>query len=124
MSTYYPDRWVIIKLNLVKEPKPLYKVLIGLSGSYTEGDAWRVSSGIVNINEQGDIYFIYNHSGSQYICYKESEGMNAIMDGIFNMFSQEIEKLKSGTIEIVPIEEVRNMLQKEKHSVEKIQHDN
>ena len=64
MSTYNPDNWVIVKIG------DDYKVLAGWSGSYLYGDSWRLSSGIVRIEDHSDVFRIYNHSGSCYVCRK------------------------------------------------------
>lgn len=75
MST--PDRWVILKLN--NEGKAFYKVLAGWSGSYLEGQSWRINSGITKVESKDNYYLFHGYSGSIYKCYKSSYGMNTIM---------------------------------------------
>ena len=73
-----PDKWVILKVA-----EDLYKVLGGWQGGYLDGDSWRLSSGIVKIEDDGDFHLIHNHSGSIYKCHKDCEGMTMEMNGIY-----------------------------------------
>lgn len=65
----YPDGWVIIK---VEGPEPHYRVFASWSGGYTNGDVWRMNSGIVKCeyDEKEDEYSFYGTSGSVYVCHK------------------------------------------------------
>lgn len=45
MCTYYPDEWVVLKITTDKEV--FYKVMACWRSSYTEGESWRMNSGIV-----------------------------------------------------------------------------
>ena len=66
-----PDNWVILKVTLTDET--FYKVLVGWSGGYLDGDAWRMNSGIDKVEEDGDYYLFIGASGSVYKCHKASE---------------------------------------------------
>lgn len=79
-----PDRWVILKLN--NKGKTFYKVLAGWSGSYLDGQSWRINSGIVSVESNDDHYLFHGHSGSIYKCHKSGYGMNMIMSGIASNF--------------------------------------
>jgi hypothetical protein len=87
MSEYNPDKWVIIK---IKESDN-YKVLGSWSGGYLDGDSWRLSSGIVKIEEKGDYFLIRNHSGSTYKCHKKMAGMNVIASSVFSSIEDKAE---------------------------------
>ena len=53
MTTYTPHKWVIIEITT-----PDYsakKVFAGWHGGFANGDSWRVSSGIVDIEKQVDL---------------------------------------------------------------------
>jgi len=69
---YTPDNWVIIKFNT---KPPHYKVLAGWSGGYTQGDSWRMNSGITRVSSGEAHYNFYGSSGSQYQCHKEAYGL-------------------------------------------------
>ena len=103
MSTYSPDRWVIVKFNGESS-----KVLAGWSGGYLDGDNWRLSSGLEKIEEDGDYYNMINHSGSVYRCHKDSNEMNVIMIQMYDVMKQLTEK-DGGTIEIISVEEFNDV---------------
>jgi hypothetical protein len=82
MTQYEPDKWVVLKLN--NEGKTLYKILGGWSGSYLDGQSWRINSGITKVEEDGDYFLFYGYSGSAYKCHKDTYGANMIMSGIIS----------------------------------------
>ena len=69
MSEYSPDNWVVLKITFADEPV-FYKVLAGWSGGYTQGDAWRLNSGVTKVEKHGDYYIFHGESGSTYSCHK------------------------------------------------------
>ena len=69
MSNYTPDNWVVIKMD---GDEPHYRVLAGWSGGYLDGNSWKMNSGIVRVEIDGDYYRFYGLSGSCYSCHKES----------------------------------------------------
>jgi len=69
-TMYKCDNWVIVKSP--SETDPHYRVLVGTSGGYLDGDSWRMNSGIVQVEEVGDYFYIYGSSGSCYQCHKDS----------------------------------------------------
>ena len=69
MSNYTPDNWVVIKMD---GDTAHYRVLAGWSGGYLDGNSWKVNSGIVRVEIDGDYYCFYGLSGSCYSCHKES----------------------------------------------------
>lgn len=74
---YTPDAWVLMKtLDSVK-------ILAGWRGGYLNGDKWRLSSGVCNIEDKNTYWLITNHSGSIYCCFKQLEGMISIMAGMY-----------------------------------------
>lgn len=66
---YTCDNWVIIKF---KGNDPHYRVLTGTSGGYLDGDSWRMNSGVVAAERDGEYYLFYGSSGSCYKCHKNS----------------------------------------------------
>jgi len=79
---YTPDKWVVVKLT--KNSKTIFKVLAGWSGSYLDGQSWRMNSGISKIETTDNHYLFYGHSGSVYKCSKNGYGTNNIMNGIIS----------------------------------------
>lgn len=70
MSEYFPDSWVVLKMNTGKET--VYKVLAGWAGGFTNGDSWRMNSGISFVTKVKDHFNFYGSSGSCYECHKDS----------------------------------------------------
>jgi len=96
MRDYTPDRWVVIEIKSPNE-EPIRKVLAGWYGGFTQGDSWRINSGITEVIEHDDRYEFVGSTGSVYRCYKHAYGMSSLMAGIFEHYSN---KLK-GEIELV-----------------------
>ena len=93
MNDYVPDRWVILEIDVSNSNSR--KILSGWYGGYTQGDSWRLSSGIVDVKEYKSYYEVINHSGSIYTLYKNSEGMSSYMQDIYNSWIKQDEiKLK------------------------------
>jgi len=90
---YTPDKWVVLKIE--DNGKIGYKVLAGWSGSYLEGQSWKINSGIVKVEEDGDYYLFYGNSGSVYKCHKNGYGTNLIMSDIIN------QALATGNVEVM-----------------------
>lgn len=105
--TYTPDRWVILKItrydNLTDTTKSIYKVFAGWLGGFTQGQSWKLNSGIVKVETEENFYLFYGHSGSVYQCFKGSEGMSSYMYQILENFKATAINAK---IEIVPVTEV------------------
>lgn len=82
MRTYRPDRWVVVKIDLEKEP--LYKVFGSWSGGYLYGDSWRLNSGVERISEKEDSILFHGYTGSVYECHKDSYGYAEFSRGILD----------------------------------------
>jgi hypothetical protein len=72
---YTPDEWVLVKVN---GTDPHYRVFGSWLGDYLNGDSWRLNSGIVRAEQDGDSYIFYGASGSAYICHKDSYGVKSM----------------------------------------------
>jgi hypothetical protein len=84
-SKYTPNNWVIIK---VKETG-LFKVLGGWSGGYLDGDYWRLNSGIIKVELDGNYWLFYGNSGSIYKCHKDSYRLSHNTSGIYRQLDEE-----------------------------------
>ena len=93
-NIYWPDRFVILKIEAPEET--LYKVMGFWSGSYLEGDSWRINSGIESYKiEDGRVRF-FGYSGSCYDCSVDSfgatgYGMSVLQDMIYSATVADIE---------------------------------
>jgi hypothetical protein len=108
MSTYTPDRWVMLKLSMPSEPKPVFKILAGWVGGYLSGDSWKLSSGTTDameMHKEGTKVLRFGQcSGSEYVCCPESYGLTAYTSGILDGWLQDAKKAES-TIKIEIMEE-------------------
>ena len=79
-----PDSWVIIEVN--HEGEQFQKILSGWSGGYLDGDAWRMSSKIkeIEINVDLDYFTVNTESGSQYNLLKSTQGLRMSNASIYN----------------------------------------
>lgn len=80
--TYTPDAWV-----LIQTPEGV-KVLAGWRGGYLDGDQWRLSSGVTQVQDADNHWIMTNHSGSVYRCGKEFEGLISVMAGMYETLTQ------------------------------------
>ena len=68
-----PDKWVIV--GITNNGKNFYKVFGTWAGGYTDGDAWKLNSGVESITEDDDNYYFKGYSGSTYKCNKNHYGV-------------------------------------------------
>ena len=101
MSSYNPDRWVILEFTTDGDIS-IRKILSGWYGGFAGADAWRLSSGITAVHDKGTFYEIENESGSVYTCVKSCYGMSSYSASIYSGF---VEKLKDTKTSIKLIEE-------------------
>lgn len=97
-----PDKWVIVKLK--HKGETFYKVLAGWSGSYLEGQSWRMNSGIAKVEATETHYLFTGFSGSVYQCSKNGYGTNMIMNNIVAKLASEPD------VEILPEQNFTNLL--------------
>lgn len=76
MNQYTPDQWVLLLIE--SDTVRVVKILSGWHGGYTQGDSWRLSSGVTKMIEHETEYEIHNESGSIYHCQKTCEGMTGM----------------------------------------------
>jgi hypothetical protein len=81
MSEYNPDCWKVIEIELPDGEK-LLKVFGTWRGGYTNGDSWRLNSGVSGIEVEGDLIHFYGHSGSTYTVHKDAEGTSGYTSGV------------------------------------------
>jgi|TARA_B110000858_G_scaffold171012_1_gene201193 hypothetical protein len=95
MSDYNCDNWVVIKM---KGDDPHYRLLVGTSGGYLDGDSWRINSGITEVNETNDYYYFKGSSGSEYRCGKDSYTLRMNTSHIWTR----LQKLHGDKVEMMP----------------------
>lgn len=91
MSTYTPDRWVLVKIQAAGREE-YYRVFAGWYGGFTQGDSWKLSSGVEKSIDHGTHYEFPQTSGSVYICHKGCYGMSGYMASVYANFKDQCEK--------------------------------
>ena len=80
MTTYNPDKWVVVKIDGIGGPvisnghPPIYKVFACWYGGYAGSDSWKLNSGIISVSREGNIYSFEGSSGSTYKCHTDCYG--------------------------------------------------
>ena len=85
MTQYTPDCWTVIFLD---GPDPHYRVLAGWSGGYAHGSSWKLNSGIVRVEEDGEYLLFYGASGSTYRCHRQGYGLRMSTAGTLNKLKE------------------------------------
>lgn len=107
MQVYEPDRWVVIEFGGPSMETPLRKVFAGWYGGYTQGDSWKLNSGVTVATKNGDWFEFTGYSGSVYKCHKNNYGMSGYMSSILNGWQNKaLEEGGKVTIRILDIDEV------------------
>ena len=92
-NVYKPDKWSIIK---IESNDPHYRVVGSWYGGYGGSDSWKLSSGILSCKINENYYDIPQHSGSLYVCHKETYGMSFYTSGVVAHYIDQASKLGSG----------------------------
>lgn len=83
-----PDRWVVLKILSVSDGT-FYKVLGSWYGGYSNGNFWRLNSGIQRVVKAAkDTFLFYGVSGSCYECRINNYGMHPESASIVNQMKQ------------------------------------
>jgi hypothetical protein len=98
---YSSDKWVVLKFTS-DTYGTIYKVFAGWSGSYLQGQKWKLNSGITSVVEDEVCYLFYGYSGSVYSCHKHGYGMNSIMLDVFASWEIEIDNGNGMTMVVMP----------------------
>ena len=100
MSEYTCDNWVVIKFN-TEEHGIYYKVLVGTSGGYLDGDSWRMNSGITKVEEDEAFYYFYGSSGSRYRCCNLTSAAYTLRMNNAGIWDQ-LQQIHGDKVEIMP----------------------
>jgi len=101
--TYNPDCWVILLLN---SDFPHYRILASWYGGYTNGDSWKMSSGITKVVDHDNHYEIHNTSGSIYNCIKGAERMSSLAEGTYRYYSEQAKSMGDFEITVVDYSDI------------------
>tara|TARA_R100000951_G_scaffold7705_1_gene7189 strand:- start:5575 stop:5907 length:333 start_codon:yes stop_codon:yes gene_type:complete len=97
--THSPDKWVIVEMD--NKGEKVQKILGGWSGGYLDGDSWKLSSGTLETEEEGDYFLFHQHSGSTYKCHKRMQGLTALTGSMLSGWLEQIKDMEGVTMKIV-----------------------
>ena len=84
MTIYAPDNWIVLCMHVPEDKH--YRVLGSWYGGYVGSDSWKINSGVVKCEQEGDIFLFYGESGSIYHCHKNSYKVTRMMSIPLRMF--------------------------------------
>lgn len=102
MSTYNPDKWLVVKITGNDLP-PVHKVFACWYGGYAGSDSWKLNSGITKATLEGFVYSFEGSSGSVYECHKDTFGTSMYGWGVLSTMINQAEE-NGITIEVLPEE--------------------
>lgn len=109
MREYIPDTWVVIKFEQLDQ-EPTYKVFAGWYGGFTQGDSWKLNSGIVKTTQDADGWYEFEgYSGSVYRCHPNNYRMSGYQTGIYSGWAKQAEERPDVTIKILSLDEVAKL---------------
>lgn len=100
-----PDFWVLLKI--IHEGITFFKLFSSWKGGYLDGDSWRISSAIVEINKLEGEYKVITTSGSIYTLFDSSSGTTSYTQSILNNI---INDAKALNYDIEVIEELEEAI--------------
>lgn len=99
MNTYTPNTWSILLFDSPTYGK-IHKVFAWWRGGYTQGDSWKLSSGMKDLVDEGGFYSSMQESGSIYKLYKKQEALSTYQIGILGGWKVQMEE-QGGSVVIV-----------------------
>lgn len=84
-----PNSWVVVEIT--HKGEKYRKIVSGWSGGYLDGDSWRLSSDIKNVDKaQSEFYAVVETlSGSVYNLYYQANEMRMSNAGIYNQLKEQ-----------------------------------
>ena len=99
MNTHTPDTWSILLFDSPTYGK-IHKVFGGWYGGFTQGDSWKLSSGMKDLVDEGDFYSSMQESGSVYHLHKGLEKLSGYQLSMLAMWRADM-KVLGGSVVIV-----------------------
>lgn len=100
---YTPDMWAVLKITIPHNDKPFYKVFATWYGGYTQGDMWKLNSGITAVKLEDNCLIFDGYSGSCYSCVIGSYGTSGYSQNVLNSIIHESGEF-GAKIELMPHE--------------------
>ena len=84
-----PNSWVIVEIT--HKVQKYKKIVSGWSGGYLDGDSWRLSSDIKNVDKAHSEFYavVETMSGSVYNLYYQANELRMSNAGIYNKLKEQ-----------------------------------
>lgn len=100
---YNPDGWKLVKI--INNGEVLYKVFATWSGGYTQCDSWRMNSGIVRYDLDGDLVHMHGFSESIYtLRLSDEDRINLYGRMVLESMMNEANAMTSISTEVITLE--------------------
>lgn len=102
MNTYYPDKWVMLKITS-RAHGVIYKILASWYGGFAGSNSWKLSSGTAGAFQDPntpEVILFPQESGSTYACHKSIYGMSGYTAGVLSTWQDQL-KDSDNIIEIL-----------------------
>lgn len=85
MSTYAPDKFVLIDYGTGYSPKERHAILAGFYGGFAGSNSWKRSSSIAAVEVVDDKQIVATtYSGSKYVLYKACVGTTMLTQSLLS----------------------------------------
>jgi hypothetical protein len=94
-----PNSWVVVEIT--HKDQKYKKIVSGWSGGYLDGDSWRLSSDIKNVDKAHSEFYavVETMSGSVYNLYYQANELRMSNSGIYNQLKEQF----GDSVEIVEL---------------------
>ena len=84
-----PNSWVVVEIT--HKDQKYKKIVSGWSGGYLDGDSWRLSSDIKNVDKTHSEFYavVETFSGSVYNLYYQANELRMSNSGIYNQLKEQ-----------------------------------
>ena len=108
MNTYTPDTWSILLFDSPTYGK-IHKVFGGWYGGFTQGDSWKLSSGIKTFVNEGKFYSSLQESGSTYNLYKQAEKLSGYQHGLLNVWREQLDEVQGSVLVVDSLDFIKGL---------------
>lgn len=106
MNPNMPDYYQFIRITSQHDTSSITKLFCVWVGGYTQGDSWKMNSGVSKIEKAEHGWNVYGHSGSCYTVFAEGGGnMNAYGSNVLQGIVSKTGALEFN-VELVSLESV------------------
>ena len=100
---YTPDAWVLVEIKS-QEFGDSKKIFAGWYGGYCGSDSWKLSSGNLEMFEDGEFLVFPQESGSTYRCHKGCQRMTGYMSQVWSNWQDKLLEHPEHSMKLIKID--------------------